>query len=132
MDPACDLTVCGDRYSRSPISRMVRWVDSSGNSRSSAVVSDEHPHGPATDPTDLGPQFLGLPGEDAQVGPPAENVPALLQDRLGAAGVIQRQVGMAHLHQHLHRTPGDRVGEQRPQASGPRQLLLGSRYIAPA
>jgi hypothetical protein len=46
-DIAWDLTVCWERYSRSPISAKVRWVDSSGNSRSSAGVSDDTPAMPA-------------------------------------------------------------------------------------
>ena len=57
-------------------------------------------------------------------------VAGLAQHHPGAGGVVQGQAGPAQLQQGLDSEIRQGVGEQRPQASGPRQLLLGAWHVA--
>ena len=76
-------------------------------------------------------QLLGLLGEDAEVGPQLEDVAGVSQDRPGAGGVVQRQVGAHQLEQCLDGQGRDRVGEQRPQPGGLGEVLAGPGAVAP-
>jgi hypothetical protein len=75
-------------------------------------------------------QLLDLGGEAAEVGSQLQDVSSLAQDLPGASEVVQGQVGPPLLEQGLHREPGNRVGEQRPQASSPGEVLLGPWDVA--
>ena len=94
------------------------------------MVSVEDPRDAAADGVEHGLELVGLLGQDAEVGSQLEDAAGLAQDRPGAAGVVQRQVGPGHLQQRLHRHAGDRVGEQRPQASGLDKVLFGPGQVA--
>src|SRR5262245_31032930 len=74
------------------------------------------------DRVELGPQLVGLLGEDAQVGPQVEDVPGLPQGFLGAGGVVERQIGAPKLQQRLDGEVRRCVAEQRAQARGPGEL----------
>jgi hypothetical protein len=87
------------------------------------------PHGPAA-AVELGPQLVDLGGEDAEVGPQPEDVAGLAQHRPGAGVVVQGQAGAAQFQQGLDRQVGQGVGEQGPQAGGPRQLFLSLPHLA--
>jgi hypothetical protein len=89
------------------------------------------PDGPAADRVELSSQLLGLAGEDAQVGPPSEDVAGLAQHHPGAGAIVQGQVGAAQLQQGLDGEIGQGVGEQGSQASGPPELCLGAWHLAP-
>jgi hypothetical protein len=71
-----------------------------------------------------------LGGEDTEVGPPPEDVAGLAQHHPGAGGVVHGQADPAQLHQGLDRQVGQGVGEQGPQPSGQRQLLVGACQVA--
>ena len=105
-------------------------MGSSGSSRSSAVVNEATPTAPPRREVELGPQLLDLRGEDAEVGPPPEDLAGVAQHHPGTGGVVQGQTRPAQLQQGLDREIRQGIGEQRPQASGPRQLLLGTWHVA--
>src|SRR4029453_5083445 len=99
---AWDFTVCGETYSRWPISRKERWVASSGTRRSSALLSGAAARtwlrrraawagdgggapgdGLVAEVVELGVELAGLGGKAAEVGPPAQQVVDLAQDLSG-------------------------------------------------
>ena len=51
-------------------------------------------------------QLLGLVGQDAEVGSQLEDAAGLAQDRPGAGGIVQHQVGPAQLQQRLYGEDG--------------------------
>ena len=95
------MTVFVETNSRSPISRNDRCVDSSGRSRSSAAVSEDAPTARALIVARLDCSSAGPRGEDAEVRPLLEDVVDLGQDRRGAPGVGERDVGAGHLEKGL-------------------------------
>jgi hypothetical protein len=74
-------------------------------------------------------QLLCLPGEDTEIGPPLKDLPRLPQRRPGPGGVVERQVSAGELQQRLDGVVGQCVAEQPPQASRPRQVLVGPRQV---
>ena len=95
------------------------------------MVSEDAPTVAPGIVSSFGPSSLGLLGEGAEVGPQLEDVAGLSQDRPGAGGVVQGQVGAHQLEQCLDGEGRDGVGEQRPQPGGLGEVLAGPRAVAP-
>ena len=75
-------------------------------------------------------QLGGLPREVAEAWPLVEDVLCLAQHRTGATAVAEADVATGQLEQGLGGHNGQCGAEQRPQASGPRDVLTCALQIA--
>ena len=120
------LTVFEETYSRSPISRNDRCVDSSGSSRSSAAVSDDAPVGAAPILASLGPQLAGLHRRGRRGPAAAAGCRRPAAAPLAApAGSASADVGARQLEQCLDRHDRQGVGEQGPEPGGAPEVVTG-------